>query len=297
MRRSCRRLKQSRLLNGLPRPHFVRPRNDDICHAELVSVSQDEFSPEFLQLANSLRILPSPIGRGDKKTAFTLAEVLITLGIIGVVAALTIPNIISDYQEKRTVATLKKAYSTIFQAYLLAKNDYGDITEWEQPKADIFAKYIKNVKKCKTHCYPKKTLDLRGSAGSTSESLYDLIINDGTYIGFFWHYLRTDEADYILNSSNPEVEGNIAYTILVKTDSNDIARAGVNSFVFYIQKNKIVPYGTIGNHKELCDPTKDVGMPNSNWYNGLSCAGHVITYGNMDYMKCLRGKQKYCKVY
>ena len=127
---------------------------------------------------------------------------------------------------------------------------------------------------------------MRGSAGSTSESLYDLIINDGTYIGFFWHYLRTDEADYILNSSNPQVGGNIAYTILVKTDSNDIARAGVNSFVFYIQKNRIVPYGVIGN-----------GMPNSNWYNGLACAGHVITYGNMDYMKCLRGNQKYCKVY
>ena len=34
------------------------------------------------------------------KKAFTLAEVLITLGIIGVVAVLTVPNIISNYQEK-----------------------------------------------------------------------------------------------------------------------------------------------------------------------------------------------------
>lgn len=36
----------------------------------------------------------------EYKTAFTLAEVLITLGIIGVVAALTIPTLIAGYQRK-----------------------------------------------------------------------------------------------------------------------------------------------------------------------------------------------------
>ena len=38
-----------------------------------------------------------------RKPAFTLAEVLITLGIIGVVAAITIPNLITHYQKKQTV--------------------------------------------------------------------------------------------------------------------------------------------------------------------------------------------------
>ena len=37
----------------------------------------------------------------NKKLAFTLAEVLITLGIIGVVAAITIPNLISTYRKKQ----------------------------------------------------------------------------------------------------------------------------------------------------------------------------------------------------
>lgn len=35
-----------------------------------------------------------------KNRAFTLAEVLITLGIIGIIAALTIPNIIAGYRKK-----------------------------------------------------------------------------------------------------------------------------------------------------------------------------------------------------
>lgn len=41
-------------------------------------------------------------------SGFTLAEVLITLGIIGVVAALTMPSVINDYKEKETIAKLKK---------------------------------------------------------------------------------------------------------------------------------------------------------------------------------------------
>ena len=48
-----------------------------------------------------------------KKAAFTLAEVLITLGIIGVVAAMTIPTLISKYQEKVLENHFKKSYAML----------------------------------------------------------------------------------------------------------------------------------------------------------------------------------------
>ena len=51
-----------------------------------------------------------------KKSAFTLAEVLITLGIIGVVAAMTITTLLAKYQEKQTVTKLKQTYSILSQA-------------------------------------------------------------------------------------------------------------------------------------------------------------------------------------
>ena len=51
-----------------------------------------------------------------KKTAFTLAETLITLTIIGVIAALTIPTLISKYQKHTYVVGLKKAYSQLKNA-------------------------------------------------------------------------------------------------------------------------------------------------------------------------------------
>ena len=66
-----------------------------------------------------------------KRAAFTLAEVLITLGIIGIVAALTIPTLITNYQKKQTASKLKQTYSIISQALTMAQAEHGDTTTWE----------------------------------------------------------------------------------------------------------------------------------------------------------------------
>lgn len=50
------------------------------------------------------------------KNGFTLAEVLITLGIIGIVAAMTITTLITNYQKKTTATRVKKAYAELLQA-------------------------------------------------------------------------------------------------------------------------------------------------------------------------------------
>ncbi len=88
-----------------------------ICHPEFISGSHIE--------------IPKQV-RNDKKVkaAFTLAEVLITLGIIGVVAAMTIPTLISNYQEKSTITRLQKAYATLKNAFELAKVEHGDYETW-----------------------------------------------------------------------------------------------------------------------------------------------------------------------
>ncbi len=59
--------------------------------------------------------------------AFTLAEVLITLGIIGIVAAMTLPTIIQKQQEKVLINQLKVANSTISNMQLLAAKDYDSM--------------------------------------------------------------------------------------------------------------------------------------------------------------------------
>lgn len=64
------------------------------------------------------------------KKAFTLSEVLITLGIIGVVAALTMPAVIANYQKQETVSRLQKVYLVLSQAVKQAELNEGEIKYW-----------------------------------------------------------------------------------------------------------------------------------------------------------------------
>ncbi len=66
-----------------------------------------------------------------KKNAFTLAEVLITLGIIGVVAAMTLPTLVQKHQKKVIATRLKQTYSQLYQALNMAQADYGDMKNWD----------------------------------------------------------------------------------------------------------------------------------------------------------------------
>lgn len=65
------------------------------------------------------------------RKGFTLAETLITLGIIGIVATLTLPTIMSKYREQVTISKVKKFYSTMQQAHLRSIADNGDVDSWD----------------------------------------------------------------------------------------------------------------------------------------------------------------------
>ena len=64
--------------------------------------------------------------------AFTLAEVLITIVIIGVVAAITIPNISADHRKKQLEARLLKFYSTMQRAIRLSEAYNGTKDTWDE---------------------------------------------------------------------------------------------------------------------------------------------------------------------
>lgn len=66
-----------------------------------------------------------------KKNGFTLAEILVTLGIIGIVSAITVPSLMSNFQKKTYETGAKKAYNTVSNAIstYMANEAIDDLTE------------------------------------------------------------------------------------------------------------------------------------------------------------------------
>ena len=134
------------------------------------------------------------------KCAFTLAEVLITLVIIGVIAALTLPNLISKYQKQQTVVSLKKNYSILKNATQLSMRENGPISDWDYTLGyEDFAKkyytpYLKVNKIVNTTSPTYKSLNGNGTYSNVPR--IKLILDDGTIIVFYFinntHYIIVD---------------------------------------------------------------------------------------------------------
>ncbi len=126
-----------------------------------------------------------------KKKSFTLAEVLITLVIIGIIAAITVPVIMANHRKSETTAKLKKFNSTIQNAIKLAETEWGvPLEEWDVSDMDdgydyggdgryfikYLAKYIKYNKEYRDYFsddFPK------GCIG-----LYCVVLDDGMLLSF-----------------------------------------------------------------------------------------------------------------
>jgi prepilin-type N-terminal cleavage/methylation domain-containing protein len=124
-----------------------------------------------------------------QKLAFTLAEVLITLGIIGVVSALTLPSVITNYQKQQTVVQLRKVYNELNNVVRLSEVDNGPIINWDYPQkyntpesVDFLEKYyLPYFKGAKIFQYRDISYDRPdGVVGQ-----YGILLNNGTLFLFF----------------------------------------------------------------------------------------------------------------
>ena len=106
-----------------------------------------------------------------RKNAFTLAEVLITLAIIGVVAAMTIPTLISSYKKKVVEVKLNKFNSMMQQVIQLSQVDNGSIDSWDTTDTEaFFSKYLKNyLKVLKTEKRSTNDLSIDLADGTNSK--------------------------------------------------------------------------------------------------------------------------------
>ena len=232
------------------------------------------------------------------KKAFTLAEVLITLGVIGVVAAMTLPVLINKYRERQYVVGLKKAVAIIDNAYRLAiyenggSNDFGYLEAEYVPlppeegtgfydknasqNSEIlfqkFSKHLNIIKDCGKdrgeECFSKtikspfrdQTWDLVTMQGNARRFV---VLSDGMSIGLNKSYVYID----VNGLKNPNT-------------------VGIDIFQIALNKNGIGYYDDGSEGTLKC------------YTNEFTCSSWVILNDNIDYIHCddlsWNGKHK-CK--
>ena len=95
----------------------------------------------------------------SNKKGFTLAEVLVTLGIIGVVSAMTVPSLMQNHQRKTYVTQLHKVYNLFSQALLSYQNDKNaiDLSESGLTSAAEVKNFLNKYLKVSSTCYTAMT--------------------------------------------------------------------------------------------------------------------------------------------
>ncbi len=165
-----------------------------------------------------------------RHNAFTLAEVLITLTIIGVVAAMTLPTLIAKYRADVTMNKLKKFYSTMQQAQLMSINDNGPTEYWDisfenTNEAKLawynkyFGKYLNNAE-----ILDAKILDENGI--EQDDDIY-VKFSDGTVCRIWQHgnvhfFYYTDYKTFLRKTYQSGKDLFVFYLNATKTNNMDV---------------------------------------------------------------------------
>lgn len=240
------------------------------------------FISSFLRFRNAFHLCG--MANVKKLVAFTLAETLIVMGIIGIVSALTIPNLNSSTGEKEKIVKVKKLYQNMTDALGRAQAVYGPVDEWKQLDStqtaqttrfgDRLSEFMKVSKNCGVDtnkgCFPTSSGAVLQDSNNT---VYKMVLADGSLVGIDLNYSASIAGIFI-----------------------DIEKAGKGThyatesvFFFSIKNNELVFEAEPSDLKYCATSRGD--SANSGFYRGSPitaarfCAGWVMLYDNMDYLK------------
>lgn len=214
-----------------------------------------------------------------RKLAFTLAEVLITLGIIGIVAAITIPQLINNYKAKRLRTQFLKSYSTIQQTFKQMEADdvstdpttyntleyYKTFMNYLQAPMDCGIgdnKYLPCVymRDSSSKDYkPYKTYDGKTNASMILFDDGQIALQDGTLLLF----------------ENYAPRMRVFVSVDLNGYNNKPNRWGYDLFTFQLVDNQLKAMGDTGT--TYTDLSTYCNVNSQDEYNGIACAKKALS--------------------
>lgn len=207
----------------------------------------------------------------NKFKAFTMAEVLMVLGIIGVVAAITIPNLKDSADEQVYVAKAGKVYSEMETAFSRASMKYGNVNDWSNIADNTIgtaigskmAKYLDGTVcgvGANTKCWKNDSSSINAANTAIVNAAYKIALKDGATIAFF-NNVAVANFSYLQVLLDLDGSGKGADTL------------GIDQFYMYILSNSTI---NDGSYKVEVNDEPD----------SFSYLAWVLKYGNEDYMRC-----------
>ena len=224
----------------------------------------------------------------SRKHAFTLAEILITLTVIGVVAALTIPTLLQNTNQAELKTALKRDFADLSQATNMIKNDAGGtlVNAFRNGAGDTYdSENLKNAFKSKLsyikECNSTSTYGgggtgtsaegcwhlayqrwyLNGSPSPSNSMLPGLILSNGILVAF-----SLEKSSCLEPAGNYTRCGNISFDVNGFKKPNTL---GKDIFQVSLTENGLIPMGAQGYY----DPSSDCNLSNTMGTNtGLGCA-------------------------
>jgi len=234
------------------------------------------------------------------KAAFTLAEVLIVLGIIGIIAEMTIPTLFANYQKQVYVTRLKKTYSQFNQALQLMTHDYGcdgdlkctglmSASTTNKSFGDEIVKYFKIAKNCDVgndnDCYSSKVRSwlngLDAGENYNSYGFYRFIILDGASIALSNYKYNCTAVEGTNNLSNTcgtayiDVNGPEKGPNIYGKDLYAFRITNGKGAILYPLQGRNDTYSGYWKDQGACDPTQ----PEYTHQNGVACGAKIMEEG------------------
>lgn len=210
---------------------------------------------------------------------FTLAEVLITLAVLGVVAAMSIPSLMNSTNDKELSVARQKAYATVsaFRQRLVAENELPVVDQTGFDYASImvglFSKYLSTSKVCNNSlsCWHSANAwyKYNGTALNLADN-YGVITADGMLIANIGKHNGSCAA-------NPSISSNSCYHFVV--DVNGFKKPntwGKDIIDFQLFGNQILPAGATGTfaaNSAFCDNTD---VSNNSYWSNVGCSAKAI---------------------
>jgi prepilin-type N-terminal cleavage/methylation domain-containing protein len=225
-----------------------------------------------------------------KAKAFTLIEILLTLGIIGIIGAITIPNLITNYKIKVTRNRLIDTQAILSQALKMAIYENGSPEGWDigtydshdgaRKLYDILSSNTVKIQSCrqvKKGCFGSSYKALDGKSNFRGNPSLDSVptFSSGQFI---------NGVSFLTWSIGSGCASNgTCGTILVDINGpSKPNRAGFDLFEFTIKKDVVIPSG--GRGADTSVNWTRCGYTSGN-DNGTRCTAWLIEKGNMDYLK------------